>query len=83
MSALLQDEDWNVERKADNSPLTRADQEANAVICAGLARIGRDGSKSRTEDLTRVYLRHRPAVRMPTAAVPALPPCSAAHPHRL
>lgn len=33
------DEDWNVERKADNSPLTRADQEANAVICAGLTAL--------------------------------------------
>lgn len=30
---------WNVEQKADSSPLTRADQEANAVICDGLARI--------------------------------------------
>lgn len=33
------DEDWNVEMKADDSPLTRADREANAVICEGLARL--------------------------------------------
>jgi 3'-phosphoadenosine 5'-phosphosulfate (PAPS) 3'-phosphatase len=26
--------------KADNSPLTRADQEANAVICQGLVALG-------------------------------------------
>lgn len=32
-------ESWNVEHKADESPLTRADREANAVICDGLARI--------------------------------------------
>ena len=32
--------DWEVQAKADDSPLTRADREANAVICAGLARIG-------------------------------------------
>ena len=38
--SFLQDEDWNVERKADNSPLTRADQEANTIICAGLAALG-------------------------------------------
>lgn len=31
--------DWNVEMKADDSPLTRADQEANAVICEGLASL--------------------------------------------
>ncbi|MBR9922753.1 MAG: 3'(2'),5'-bisphosphate nucleotidase CysQ [Bacteroidetes bacterium] len=28
--------DWNVETKADNSPLTRADRESNTVICDGL-----------------------------------------------
>ena len=33
------DEDWNVEMKADDSPLTRADRDANAVICEGLARL--------------------------------------------
>lgn len=32
-------ETWGVERKADESPLTRADKEANAVICDGLAQI--------------------------------------------
>ena len=37
---LTQDEDWNVEMKADDSPLTRADREANAVICDGLAALG-------------------------------------------
>ena len=36
----VQTESWNVEHKADESPLTRADKEANAVICDGLARIG-------------------------------------------
>ena len=36
----VQAESWNVEHKADESPLTRADKEANAVICDGLARIG-------------------------------------------
>ncbi len=36
----LQAESWNVEHKADESPLTRADKDANAVICDGLARIG-------------------------------------------
>ena len=36
----LQAESWDVERKADDSPLTRADREANAVICEGLARVG-------------------------------------------
>lgn len=34
------EEAWGVEAKADASPLTRADQDANDVICAGLARIG-------------------------------------------
>eukprot|EP01025_Chloroclados_australasicus_P066386 TRINITY_DN9141_c1_g1_i1.p1 TRINITY_DN9141_c1_g1~~TRINITY_DN9141_c1_g1_i1.p1 ORF type:complete len:332 (-),score=53.10 TRINITY_DN9141_c1_g1_i1:533-1528(-) len=29
-------ESWDVEVKSDNSPLTRADKEANAVICKGL-----------------------------------------------
>ena len=29
-----------MEMKADNSPLTRADQEANAVICQGLSILG-------------------------------------------
>lgn len=44
-----QAESWDVERKADDSPLTRADREANAVICEGLARIGarRLGSRMR------------------------------------
>lgn len=37
----VQAESWNVESKADDSPLTRADKDANAVICDGLARIGR------------------------------------------
>lgn len=32
-------ENWEVEKKADASPLTRADREANTVICEGLARI--------------------------------------------
>jgi len=40
VSHLTQDEDWNVEMKADDSPLTRADREANAVICDGLAALG-------------------------------------------
>lgn len=35
----MQEENWNKERKADNSPLTRADQEANTLICAGLAAL--------------------------------------------
>lgn len=39
-TAPIQDEDWNVERKSDNSPLTRADREANAIICEGLAALG-------------------------------------------
>mmetsp|Transcript_30816 Transcript_30816/g.68267 ORF Transcript_30816/g.68267 Transcript_30816/m.68267 type:complete len:306 (+) Transcript_30816:120-1037(+) len=30
---------WDVELKSDNSPLTRADKEANKVICAALQRI--------------------------------------------
>ena len=29
--------------KSDDSPLTRADKEANAVICEGLSRIGTIG----------------------------------------
>jgi hypothetical protein len=37
----VQAESWNVEHKVDNSPLTRADKEDNAVICDGLARIGK------------------------------------------
>lgn len=40
VSHLTQDEDWNVEMKADDSPLTRADREANAVICDGLSALG-------------------------------------------
>eukprot|EP01023_Acetabularia_acetabulum_P025244 TRINITY_DN2417_c1_g1_i3.p1 TRINITY_DN2417_c1_g1~~TRINITY_DN2417_c1_g1_i3.p1 ORF type:complete len:312 (-),score=59.98 TRINITY_DN2417_c1_g1_i3:217-1152(-) len=31
--------DWDVELKSDNSPLTKADKESNAVICAGLERL--------------------------------------------
>ena len=38
-----QTDSWDVERKADESPLTRADRDANAVICEGLARIGEAG----------------------------------------
>lgn len=33
MDVYRQEEGWEVEQKADNSPLTRADREANAVIC--------------------------------------------------
>ena len=40
---FLQAEAWQVEQKADSSPLTRADRDANAVICEGLARIGGRG----------------------------------------
>ncbi len=36
----VQAEAWGVEHKADASPLTRADKDANAVICDGLAQIG-------------------------------------------
>lgn len=32
-------EDWGVEAKADDSPLTLADQNANTVICEALARL--------------------------------------------
>jgi 3'(2'), 5'-bisphosphate nucleotidase len=32
-------EGWEVEAKADNSPLTRADREANTVICEGLEKL--------------------------------------------
>lgn len=32
-------DNWQVEQKSDDSPLTRADKEANALICAELARI--------------------------------------------
>jgi 3'(2'), 5'-bisphosphate nucleotidase len=38
-SPPLQTDDWDVQAKSDDSPLTRADKEANAVICDGLARI--------------------------------------------
>ncbi|MEM7573146.1 MAG: 3'(2'),5'-bisphosphate nucleotidase CysQ [Bacteroidota bacterium] len=34
--AIYESDDFGVERKADDSPLTRADQAANAVIVAGL-----------------------------------------------
>ena len=30
---------WAVEQKADSSPLTRADKEANALICGAWARV--------------------------------------------
>jgi hypothetical protein len=36
----MQAETWDVECKADHSPLTRADREANNIICEGLTRIG-------------------------------------------
>lgn len=29
-------QNWEVEHKLDKSPLTRADREANAIICRGL-----------------------------------------------
>ena len=32
-------ESFNVETKADNSPLTRADREANTIICQGLEKL--------------------------------------------
>eukprot|EP00899_Mesostigma_viride_P021995 jgi/Mesvir1/2980/Mv09606-RA.1 len=32
-------DDWEVKSKSDSSPLTRADQDANAIICDALARI--------------------------------------------
>lgn len=31
---------WNVEQKHDQSPLTRADQEANRIICDALVKLG-------------------------------------------
>lgn len=31
---------WDVERKSDASPLTRADQEANRIICDALGKLG-------------------------------------------
>jgi hypothetical protein len=37
----VQAESWNVEHKAKDSPLTRAYKEDNAVICDGLACIGK------------------------------------------
>jgi hypothetical protein len=43
---VLQTDDWQVEQKADTSPLTRADREANTIICDGLARIGGCASPS-------------------------------------
>lgn len=33
-------ESWNVEHKDDNSPLTRADKEANRIICDALLKLG-------------------------------------------
>lgn len=43
-ASCTQTEEWQVEQKADNSPLTRADREANAVICEGLAQLGAAGA---------------------------------------
>ena len=77
-----QTEDWGVQAKADNSPLTRADKEANAVICAGLARIG--APRQVPPALRRLGARARadshPPARPP---LPALPLTSPPHPHRL
>ena len=33
LAVYAQDGQWEVEQKADNSPLTRADREANSLIC--------------------------------------------------
>lgn len=38
---LLHSQDVGVETKDDRSPLTRADKEANAIICSGLVRCAR------------------------------------------
>ena len=38
-NTLLQVSNWDVEIKSDNSPLTRADKDANAIICSALQRI--------------------------------------------
>lgn len=36
---IYESDDFNVESKADNSPLTKADKAANDVICAGLEQL--------------------------------------------
>ncbi|MCB9285267.1 MAG: 3'(2'),5'-bisphosphate nucleotidase CysQ [Lewinellaceae bacterium] len=36
------EEDWQVEKKDDHSPLTRADRRSNEIICAGLQRLTPD-----------------------------------------
>lgn len=42
LGIYAQDSQWEVEQKSDSSPLTRADREANALIC-GARRAGPDG----------------------------------------
>jgi 3'-phosphoadenosine 5'-phosphosulfate (PAPS) 3'-phosphatase len=56
-----------VEHKADYSPLTRADKEANAVICDGLARIG----KRRWDEVLDGWLLLFPGI--PPAVAPHIP----------
>ena len=36
---VVRSDGWEVEQKGDSSPLTRADREANALICLELARL--------------------------------------------
>ena len=66
----LQADSWDVQHKADDSPLTRADKEANAVICAGLARIGEGGA--RCTQLIHV-LSNVPVLSTRTRAAPHIP----------
>ena len=58
-TALLQNETWNVEKKDDNSPLTRADKEANAIICAGLESIGTFWRNNLLKSHTNIYSIHK------------------------
>ena len=53
MDVYRQEEGWEVEQKADNSPLTRADREANAVICGEAARAALLGDRGSLKALRR------------------------------
>jgi uncharacterized protein (DUF1778 family) len=59
LDVYSQETGWEVEQKADNSPLTRADREANAVICG--ARAVRLPCRALRSFMTRLPRPHRAA----------------------
>ena len=71
LGIYAQDSQWEVEQKSDSSPLTRADREANALICGASRRVPYRGTglSSRAGRLALIAP-HVPIVSEENTAVP-------------